>query len=173
MVDLGVDLGYKCVFMKPPKFISHFSHYAQFKYTLAKVFNVCLNTQPMTWIQKNSTSNLHSCKHTPTLNAHLLIARTSSICHHTLTSTLYRKHYNLQRIACHWVVTSAMETITTFTNQNKKLAISMDQFCKKNLVVALLKNLVFYLALHHLNLQTSFNVVPSSTICSFALIRSI
>jgi hypothetical protein len=29
---------------------------------MTKVFNVCLEIQRMTWIEKNSTSNLHSCK---------------------------------------------------------------------------------------------------------------
>jgi hypothetical protein len=44
MVDFGVDLGCKGVFMKAPKFISHFSHSAQLKYTLTKVSNVGLDT---------------------------------------------------------------------------------------------------------------------------------
>jgi hypothetical protein len=53
MANLGADLGCKCVFMKPTKYIFHFSHFAQ-----PKVFSVRLDIQLVAWIEKNLASNL-------------------------------------------------------------------------------------------------------------------
>jgi hypothetical protein len=91
MANLGANSQCKCVFMNPPQTISHFSHSAQPKDIPTKVSNVHLDTRPMAWIKESSTSILHLCKSTSTLNAQLTIVRTSSICHHASTSTPYKK----------------------------------------------------------------------------------
>jgi len=49
-------------FYELPKFVSQFTHSIQLKDTSIEVSNAHLNTQPITWIERNST-NLLSLMH--------------------------------------------------------------------------------------------------------------
>ncbi len=70
---------------------------------------------------KTQQASLHSLQmYINSVHTHLPTAWTSSLCHHTLASTPYKKHFYLEYVDCHCVVTGAVETNTATTNQGKK-----------------------------------------------------